>query len=476
MGNLVGQHYADIQSEGYKALKNLDAHVYGLCLKHLILPLGDLMYGQQMMKRLAFLQDAQWWSRDKIYHYRDQLLQKTIYEAYEVPFYRDLMKRHGISPNDIGGYDDLKHMPIVTKSMLRAQFPHNTTRETGQKTYNACSSGSTGEPFCVKEDNYTAGWYRASFMLALHWAGWRIGEPHLQTGMTLVRDRGRRIKDLLLVCQYESAYDLTDEHLDHMLNLLINRKLRHLWGYPGSLYHLAKRAIETGKTTQLTSVVTWGDMVFPSFRNAIEQAFGIQVTDTYGCAEGIQVSAQCEGSSYYLVHNFDVIVEYLDDQGNPVPVGEPGHLILTRLHAGPMPLIRYRVGDMAVSGGDRKPACGRGLEIMENIQGRDTDIIMTPSGNRLIVHFFTGILEHYTEIKSFQIVQHKLDEIVLRVIPGEGFNAAVANRVIQQLRERGADVAIKLELVDQIPLNTGGKRRFVISHLSPKQISQDKDL
>ncbi len=42
---------------------------------------------------------------------------------------------------------------------------------------------------------------------------------------------------------------------------------------------------------------------------------------------------------------------------------------------------------------------------MQSIQGRSADIVTTPSGNRLIVHFFTGVLEHFSEVDSFQVVQ-----------------------------------------------------------------------
>jgi phenylacetate-CoA ligase len=447
--------------------------IYGYGLKHLILPLGDMVMGQQMMKRLRFLEQAQWWNREKILNYRDGLLQKAIRDAYETSFYRDLMLERGIHPNDIRSAEDLKALPVVTKAMLRPEIPSRATRETGQKTYTECSSGSTGEPFCVQEDNFTAGWYRATFMLALQWAGWHFGDPHLQTGMTLARHNGRRVKDLLMLCNYQSAYDLSDKHLDEILDELAKYEIKHLWGYPGSLFHIAKRALETGRKISLNTVITWGDMVYPYYRQTIKEAFGVNVTDTYGCAEGMQISAQADGSDYYLVHNFDVVVEYLDDKNLPVPAGQAGNLVLTRLHAGATPFVRYKVGDMAISGGDRLSPCGRGFEIMESIQGRDTDIIITPSGNRLIVHFFTGILEHYSEIASFQVLQDKAEEITLKIVPNPNFNESVAEKIIQNLKQKGADIPIVLELVDNIPLTKGGKRRFVINTLSKQELLRD---
>lgn len=436
---------------------------YGFLVSNVVLPVGDTLYGHHMTRRLSFLRQAQWWDRQRIYDYRDRLLSETIRQAYEVPFYKELMDALKLKPDDIRSAADLHKLPVVTKDMLRAASPDRVTRNTGQKTYNSCSSGSTGAPFCVAEDNFTAGWYRASFMLSLEWAGWHIGEPHMQTGMTLNRFAGRGIKDAVLRCHYVSAYDLTDVNLARNLEIIERYNLRHLWGYPGSIYYLAKYALQTGREYSLKSVVTWGDMLYPHYRTTIEQAFGTKVTDTYGCAEGMQIAAQCEGSDDYLIHNFDVIVEVLDDGGNPVPPGHSGNLVLTRLHAGPTPLIRYKVGDIGVLSADQSPRYGRGFEVLESIQGRDTDVVVTPSGNRLIVHFFTGILEYYSQIDSFQVTQDAPDTITLRVVPRADFTDEIARSAIEHLKNHGADLTINLEVVDEIPLTSGGKRRFVIN-------------
>src|SRR5262249_9653504 len=247
----------------------------------------------------------------------------------------------------------------------------------------------------------------------------------------------------------------------------------HLWGFPGSLYSLARRARAKGWNRPLRSVVTWGDNLYPHYRKFIEDVFGARITDTYGCGEGIQIAAQCGHLNTYHLHTLDVIVECLDDDGHPVPEGRPGNLILTRLHPGPMPLIRYQVGDVGILGGDRRCDCGRGYQVMESIQGRDTDVVITPSGNRLIVHFFTGVLEHFPEIESFQVVQEKSDSIILRVVPGKNFSGETADRIVATLRQRGSgNLAIDVVVVDEIPLPPSGKRRFVINKISKPFVSE----
>lgn len=448
-----------------KGIAQLRKSSWTWLLKNFILPAGDFAFRQRMMKRLSFLEKAQWWESEKLHSIRDRKLKDLINVAYnEVPFYRELMDQASLKPADIQKAADLRKLPIVTKEMLRASYPDGTTRDTGRKTWESRSSGSTGTNFSVLEDSETAGWYRASFLLALEWAGWKIGEPHLQTGMTLHRNLSKRIKDELLNCHYVSAFDLTDSHLDHALEIMDRYALQHLWGYPGSLYYIARRASERGWNRPLRTVVTWGDNLYPHYRKAIEDAFKTRVHDTYGCAEGMHVSAQCVEGSTYHIHTLDVIVEFLNDQGDPVPLSQPGNLILTRLYPGPMPLIRYKVGDVGIRGEGLCP-CGRGYDVMHSIQGRDTDVVITPSGNRLIVHFFTGILEYFEEIDSFQVVQENIESCLLRIVPTRQFSDETHQRVLGALRDKGADLHIEIELVKEIPLPPSGKRRFVISKL-----------
>jgi len=439
---------------------------YGQFLRRLAVPVGDAFFGQKLMSRLRFLEEAQWWDRNQILQYQAEKLRHLVQVCYrEVPFYRDLFDQHGIDPASIREPADLSKCPIVTKAMLRKAYPDKVVRPTGQRTMESRTSGSTGTNFVVRTDPETFGQARASLLLCLQWAGWRFGEPHFQTGMTLSRDPVRKYKDLLFRCHYVSAYDLRDFHLDYHLKHIETHKLRHLWGYPGSLYALARHARKRGWNQPMRTAVTWGDNLHPHYRHEIEEVFGVQVTDTYGCAEGIQISAQCGTGHTYHIHEVDTLVEAVDKQGELVAPNESGSLILTRLHPGPMPLLRYKVGDRGRLGFLETCACGRQWRTMSEVQGRDTDIIQTPGGNRLIVHFFTGILEHFDGIDSFQATQDRIEEMTLRIVPTEHYHQGDDERIVNALRSRGADLAIRVVLVDEIPLPPSGKRRFVTSSL-----------
>lgn len=419
------------------------------------------------MARLRFLEDAQWWEPERLEAERDRALRSLVRVAYaEVPLYRELMERAKVRPDNIQTASDLPRLPVVTKQTLRANYPEAVVRDTGYRTSETSTSGSTGTNFRVRLDSETRGWYRASFMLALEWAGWKIGEPHLQTGMTFARSLDRKLKDSLLGCHYVPANDLSDARLDQNLELMDRHRVRHLWGYPGSLYFIARRALQRGWNRPLRSVVTWGDNLYPHYRATLEKAFRVRVHDTYGCAEGMHIAAQCGTDGTYHTHTLDIIVEFLDEAGSPVAPGQRGNIVLTRLHPGPMPFIRYRVGDAGTPGDAERCPCGRGYATMKAIEGRETDVVVTPSGKRLIVHFFTGILEHFAEIDSYQVVQESRDAIVLRVVPAETPGAETAKRIVARLKQMGAsDLNIEVEFVDRIPPTAGGKRRFIISRI-----------
>jgi phenylacetate-CoA ligase len=444
-----------------------DQGIWGSLLRNVLLPCGDLVFGQPMMHRLRFLEEAQWWDPGRIRNERNRLLNHLIHTAYqEVPFYREWMQEHRVAPGEIRSAKDLIRLPIATKELLSTGFPERVTRATGQEQHDVHTSGSTGLNFVVKEDAYTAGWYRAAFLLMLEWAGWRIGEPHVQTGMTLHRSLDRRIKDALMRCHYVSAFDLTDRHLDRTLALLEQKGIEHLWGYSSSLYFLARRAAEVGWNRPLRSIVTWGDNLYSWYRATVEQAFRCRVFDTYGCGEGVQVSAQCGHGAHYHIFDLDTIVEFVNDDGAPAEQSEPANLLLTRLHPGPMPLIRYRVGDMGIQGRKRSCECGRGFGLMQDIEGRDTDVVYTPLGNRLIVEFFNGILDDYPEVECFLVVQEELESIVLTLVPTSAYRPETGRRLIQEMHRKGAEgLEIRIELAGELPLPPSGKRRYVISRI-----------
>jgi len=410
---------------------------------------------------------AQWWDPDRLEVFRNRRLQHTLERAYyETTFYRELFDSRHLKPSDIKEKKDLAKLPVVTKEMLRNVYPVGCCRGEVGKYQEFFTSGSSGAPFVVRTDSETKAIANAMMLFRASFSGWRIGNKVLQTGMTLNRGVVKRTKDILLRVIYVSAFNLSNEMLERFLDVIDRSNIRYVMGYASSIYCLAEYAKQVGFKHKLSGVVTWGDNLYGHYRRTIEEQFGAVVTDTYGCGEGIQVAAQCDESrgAYHIFSPY-VMVEFVEE-GNVVSDGQLGDILLTRLNPGAMPLIRYSIGDVGRASENKECTCGRGLPLMEAIDGRNTDIIHTPSGNRLIVHFFTGILEYYTSVDMFQVVQVNVGEITIKIVPGNGFSVKIMDAIKKEIQEKGdPGLSVYFDVVSSIPLEASSKRRFVVSNL-----------
>ncbi len=428
------------------------------------LNVADRLTRQRVMQNYTFYKDAQWWDRDKLVALQNTKLAELVRVAYaEVPLYRDLFDANNVSPDDVKSLEDIVKLPIITKDILKSGYPERCTRKTKSVAREYFTSGSSGNPFAVLVDNDSMSQARALMLLRANYGGWDLGDPVLQTGMSLRRGVVKKVKDLLFGVHYVSAFDLSDRTLDKYLDLLLKKNIKFLMGYPGSIYALAERASITELQCQLDGIITWGDNLYEHFRKKIEEQFQCRVTDTYGCGEGIQVAAQCpDGHDGYHIFMPHVHVEIVDDEGIPVSRGESGNILLTRLDPGAMPLIRYKIGDVGSLSTVSVCPCGRGFDLLGELDGRDSDFIYTPKGNKLIVHFFTGIFEYFPEIKEFRIVQEKIDEIKVKFVPEDTFRNEILTQIRHEILEKGdSSLDIQFESVSKID-NKRGKRRFVV--------------
>ncbi len=431
-------------------------------LENIFLPLGDALSGQNVMKHFRFYHSAQKWPESELQNYQALKLQKLLRVAVsETEFYNKLYADIPFERYKELDLSILENLPIVTKDMLKSAYPQACTIPTKRPYVELYTSGSSGEPFCARLDEQTLSESRALMLLRANFSGWEIGEKYLQTGMTLKRGIVKKVKDLLLGAHYVSAFNLSDQQLDSYLRVIEENKLEYLMGYAASIYCLANRARETNISRKMKGIVSWGDNLYPHYRRNIEETFHCKVTDTYGCGEGIQVASQCHLGKYHIFTPH-VIVEFVDSKGRHVREGEIGDILLTRLTPGAMPFIRYRVGDIGIPGG--RCSCGCNFKVMKSIEGRDSDIVYTSNGNKLIVHFFTGIFEYETSIKEFQIIQEEIGEIGVRIVPSDGFDDSVMKKLEYEILEKsGGGLKINFFIVEKIHVEKSNKRRFVIS-------------
>jgi phenylacetate-CoA ligase len=438
--------------------------LYRGILEHALLPLGDLALGTAFTAKLKAWRELQWLSGGALEQVqRDNLRRLLTHASTQVPFYRE---KNVQADQDVRRW--LRRFPVITKGDVKARIDDFIPGDK-RRLVKEASSGSSGIQGFVYMSKLEQSNVRAIQTLWWEWAGYKLGEPIVQTGMTLNRGLVKGVKDCLLRTDYWPAFQLDQELISALLQRLRRRPRSMLLGYASSLYVIA-RVAQALRLSDITfkSVVSWGDKMFEHYRRTIETQFRTVVHDTYACTEGFMIAAQCEEQRYHIMSP-QVYVELLDADLREVAPGELGHVVVTRLDNYSMPLIRYYLGDLAIrQPGNTSCPCGRHLPMLRRVVGRDTDIVRTASGKHMIVHFFTAILEQVPEVKQFQVIQRNLREIEIAFIPDRGFHAGVLRRIEQAIQAHLREpFPIVFREVTAIHPTPSGKPQIIQSFLPP---------
>jgi phenylacetate-CoA ligase len=129
-----------------------------------------------------------------------------------------------------------------------------------------------------------------------------------------------------------------------------------------------------------------------------------------------------------------------------------------------MPFIRYATGDLAVMGEPGCP-CGRTFPVIERIEGRQDDCIITPEGRR--VGRLDPIFKAVNGIHEARIIQDEVDHIRVEVVPRPVITDEERAALLDELGRRvGPSMRISIVPVEQIVRTGRGKLRTVVNLVS----------
>lgn len=401
----------------------------------------------------------------------ERLRRVLVTAAANSPFYKRLFADFGISPAEVTTLDSLRALPLLTRETLR-EHEHEilTRRRTPRDWLHGSTSGTTGSPLSLWYDRATCVMTNAADGLQKLWGG-RRDEDWI--GLFL----GRTVTPLtetqppfwqrnhVLKQQWFSSFHLSEANLPLYAAEIRRRKLRFLEGYPSTLYIVARYLIETDSRLQLQAVFSSSETMLDIQREAIEEAFGCRVFDFYGHAERAVFAIECEEhGAKHIVEPYGY-VEIVDGEGRPVPDGEPGYVVGTSLHNTAMPLLRYRTTDIsAVEVGPCQ--CGRTFRRLRRVSTKAEDIVVLPDGRWISPSILTHPFKPFPQIRKSQVIQERVDEILVKVVASEQFTLDHEGALLGALSSRlGPGIKVRLQRVHDIPPERSGKFRWVVSHI-----------
>jgi phenylacetate-CoA ligase len=403
-------------------------------------------------------------------------LQRLVQHAYvHVPFYRDRLREAGVHPEDIRSLEDLRRIPPVSKDDVRKRLFFDLFADNHRKKemLRVATSGSTGEPFVTYADRYQLEMRFATTLRALEWTGWRFGDRqarlwHQTLGMSKLQLLRERVDAAFMRRLFIPAFELSPTSLDRYVRRLRRHRPVLLDGYAESLNFLATYARDGQALGFFPRAVVSSAQTLPhAARATIEEALGTRVFDKYGSREFSGIAYQCEASRNFHVMDESYIVEILVN-GRPAKPGETGEVVITDLNNFSVPLIRYRIGDLAVAVDNAVPCpCGRGLSQIGEIQGRTQAIVHCADGTWLPGAFFFHFFKEYDyAVRFFQVEQAERGAFTLKIVKGDQYTDEAFETILATLRDYVGDTRIDVTFVDSIPMVRTGKRSPVVSTVS----------
>ena len=422
------------------------------------------------MAVLRQMEQTQWWDGASLESLRFSRLSKLLEHAKSsTPYYRDLFARCGFLPEDFKSMADLARLPLLTKADIRTNLERlRSERSVDLRRFN--TGGSTGEPliFCVGKERISHD--IAAKWRATRWWGVDIGDPEVVVWGSPIelnaQDRLRQLRDKLLRTQLLSAFEMSDGKLDDFIACIRRRRPKMLFGYPSALAHIARQAERRGMVMDNLGVkvaFVTSERLYDEQRSQIERTFGCSVANGYGGRDAGFVAHECPSGGMHITAE-DIVIEIVDKDGVPLPVGSAGEIVVTHLTTRDFPFIRYRTGDVAVL--DASPCnCGRGLPLLKEIQGRTTDFVIAADGTLMHGLALIYVIRDLQGVGAFKIIQESRTRTQVLVVAAAGFSDDCVAAIQRGFKARlGEAVDVAVNLVAEIPSERSGKFRYIVSH------------
>ena len=325
-------------------------------------------------------------SRDQIRAWQDERLVKQVRHVYQnVPYYRNLMDKKGVAPEDIRSVDDLHKLPFLTKDDLREAYPYGLLAVPRSQVVRIQStSGTTGRRVvafytqhdidlwdeCCARAIVAAGGtsddvVQVSYGYGLFTGGAGLnGGSHKLGAMTLPMSSGNTERQIQFMCDLGATI---------------------LCCTPSYAAYLGESIRERGlqDQLQLKAGIFGAEAWSEEMRRDIEDTLGIKAYDIYGLTEisGPGVAFECEAQTGMHINEDHFIAEIIDpNTGEVLPEGEKGELVFTCITKEAFPLLRYRTRDICVLSREECP-CGRTHVKMSKPMGRSDDMLIVKGVN-----------------------------------------------------------------------------------------------
>ena len=406
------------------------------------------------------------WSRDQRAHWILERLRTQVRRAYEeTAYYRELLDKSKFYPFADFSFDDFARLPVLTREdiheagtkLIASSMPADQIRKDR-------TGGSTGVPTEIFLGPNERGWRDSGMERFFETLGVPEGSRtallwghHLDPKATdSLRDRYQAFVSNM---RWFDCLRLSPEKLDEYHRELERFRPACIIAYASALGHLAEHILARNyKPSYPTRCsITGGEKLWSRHRRQIEEAFGKPVHERYGSRDAGCIGVQLQPASS-LEFTVDWSYTFIEPE---LPQAE-SPILVTKLQADAMPMIRYRIGDTGRFSADSKP--GHPAFVLPDVMGRVVDRISLPDGRWVNGLEMPHMLKDYP-VREFLFLQRQDYSVELQLVPQQDFDEDSLNSIQRLLSANLPGLPIQIELKESVVRTKSNKWRPVISEV-----------
>ncbi len=353
-------------------------------------------------------------SREEIVRIQNEKIVKQVRHVYDnVAYYRNLMDKKGVKPEDIKSIDDIKKLPFLSKDDLREAYPYGLLGTDLKNCVRIQStSGTTGKRVvafytqhdidlweeCCARAIVAAGGSNEDVCQVCYGYGLFTGGPGLNGG-------SHKVGCLTL--------PMSSGNTERQIQFMMDLGSTILCCTPSYAAYIGESLAERGykpEDNKLKAGIFGAEPWTEEMRRSIEKSLGIKAYDIYGLTEtsGPGVAFECEEQHGMHINEDHFYAEIIDPEtGEVLPEGSKGELVFTSLDKEAFPLLRYRTRDICILSRE-KCSCGRTHVRMSKPLGRSDDMLIIRGVNVFPSQIETVLLnEGYTP--NYQIIVDRVN-------------------------------------------------------------------
>lgn len=417
------------------------------------------------LKGLEFRRSAASWSDEQKLDWTLGQIRRCARRAAAVsPYYSGLFKEAGFDPTSNFTFGEYAKLPVLSRETIHDQGSQMVATDIpATRLLKDATGGSTGAPTEIFLGPEERGWKESG-------SEYQFGQIGVPRGTRTAYFWGHhldpnasdslrtRIRSRLLNESWHDCFRLGPDVFEKYHAEFTVRRPDCMVAYAGALGEFAEYLLERGievRDYPGTCFVTGAEKLDPKHRVAIERVFGKPVHERYGGRDFGTIAFQLEPQI-----NHEFTVDWAWAMIEPESEGPESNVLVTKLHADGMPMLRYRIGDIARFQDEDRP--GHPSLRLREVIGRTLDRIWLPSGNWVHGTEFPHMLKDFS-VREFVIIQNEDLGLEIRLIPKPGFTDTERSRILETVRSNVEGLEVRIDLVDHIERTKANKLRPVIS-------------